>query len=142
MIFGMKYKYIILTHTVVYCYKYTCAAYDCFWPQAHISDMMSVIKLWVWCLLCQVHVHAACGRRSHQRPGGDAQRSALPLLSVPHQTQEQHDRPHRPAQRSVTEKKCGGRYFYSIFIVSKCNFFNRMVAVFLFHFFHMILLGT
>ncbi len=38
MIFGIKEKWIILTHIVVYCYKYTCVTYDCFCAAGtHIS---------------------------------------------------------------------------------------------------------
>ncbi len=41
MIFGIKEECIILTHTCIvgYCYKYTCAAYDCFCaPGSHIFE--------------------------------------------------------------------------------------------------------
>ncbi len=42
MIYGIKEKCIILTHTIGYCYKYTCAAYDCF--SAPGSEMTSFVE--------------------------------------------------------------------------------------------------
>lgn len=47
---------------------------------------------------CQVSIHHACGSRTHCGSWGGSQRPALSTLSLPHQIQEQYDRPHRPAQ--------------------------------------------
>ncbi len=59
MMFGIKLKCIILTHTLYYCYyyKYSCAAYDCVCaPGTHLSKNRLIMdRLWiiVMFLLCR-----------------------------------------------------------------------------------------
>ncbi len=55
MIFGIKDKRVILIHIVGYCYKYSCAAYDCFCAaESHISAK-------------KPKLHSACTAYDHRK---------------------------------------------------------------------------
>ncbi len=64
MIFGIKEKWIILTHTVyvVYCYKYTCVTYDCFVlqgsTQSPLQSTHSTVTLNSFQMFTNLSLHA------------------------------------------------------------------------------------
>ncbi len=50
IIFGIIFLFIILTHTIGYCYKYSCATYDCFCAPG--SYLWFGIYLYIYMCVC------------------------------------------------------------------------------------------